>query len=137
MPEPFPSIKDGDALTPAHLNMIYRELDRWRKLSGSGLIGLDNIDGKEPPMIMDWRTSDVVPADSGSGFTAGSRSSPTSATVTLLSPSRRSWPDGDQWAHGHGIQHVHDGHSGKQDDLADVLWGDIMWSRSTVDCSYD
>jgi hypothetical protein len=87
MPEPFPSIKDGDALTPAHLNMIYRELDRWRKLSGSGLIGLDNIDGKEPPMIMDWRTSDVVPADSGSGFTAGSRSSPTSTTVTLLSPS--------------------------------------------------
>lgn len=86
MPEPFPSIKDGDALTPAHLNIIYRELDRWRKLSSSGLIAVDNADGKEPPMIMDWRTSDLVPADSGSGFAAGSRSSPTSATVTLLSP---------------------------------------------------
>jgi hypothetical protein len=86
MPEHFPHVRDGDALTPAHLNVIYRELDRWRKLTGSGSIAVTNADSREPPVIVDQDMAGFVPADSGSGFAAGSRAAPTTATVTLMTP---------------------------------------------------
>jgi len=49
MPRDFPELKDGDQLEPFHLNIIYRELRRWRK---SVFV---------PPIIIDGLTSSDTP----------------------------------------------------------------------------
>lgn len=41
----FPRLKDGDPIEPYHLNVIYRELERWNKASSSGAIRFLNREG--------------------------------------------------------------------------------------------
>lgn len=38
----FPRLKDGQQLEPRHLNIIYRELERWNKIQGAGGIVVEN-----------------------------------------------------------------------------------------------
>lgn len=48
MPRSFPRLRDGDALEPLHINLIYRELERWSRLQGSGAVRVEHGD---PPRI--------------------------------------------------------------------------------------
>jgi len=52
----FPELKDGDRLEPVHLNIIYRELNRWRSLQAVPPMriagaedGVSNIEISGPP----------------------------------------------------------------------------------------
>lgn len=85
MSSKFPRLKDGDALTPRHFNIIYAELDRWRQMSASGMIGVDNAGGNSPPRIVDHRTNGLIPAQlTASLASCTSIASPTNATMVLL-----------------------------------------------------
>jgi hypothetical protein len=86
MPNKFPRLKDGDELHPYHLNIIYRELERWRRTRAAGLLDLDGVDSDSPPTFTVYEPDIAIPANSGSGFAAGSPASPSSQTVTLLTP---------------------------------------------------
>lgn len=46
----FPRLKDGQQLEPRHLNIIYRELERWNKIQGAGGIVVENRESG--PVIM-------------------------------------------------------------------------------------
>jgi hypothetical protein len=83
MPTKFPKVQDGDELQPWMLNILYREAERWRKLKGSGLVNVAGVDSDSPPTIALQTLDPGIPANSGSGFAAGSPGSPSSATVTL------------------------------------------------------
>jgi hypothetical protein len=70
----FPTLKDGDALTPWHLNVIYRELDRWNKARVAGSLAFQN--GPDGPLWVgqgggDTRTIRFAKLPSG-GINAGS-----------------------------------------------------------------
>lgn len=52
MPRDFPEIRDGTPIEPWHLNIIYRELRRLRKMRGGGTITVQNADGTLPPLIV-------------------------------------------------------------------------------------
>lgn len=52
MPRDFPEIRDGDPIEPWHLNIVYRELRRLRKMRGGGTITVQNADGTLPPLIV-------------------------------------------------------------------------------------
>lgn len=81
----FREFKEGDAFEPWIINLIFKELARWRKLSASGSIGVTNADNPDaPPTINDWRTDPLLPAVLTGALSAGSLSSPTSAGGTLL-----------------------------------------------------
>lgn len=84
MPSKFPRLKDGDELTPRVFNLIFQELERWRQMSGSGGIGVDNADGNVPPQIVDQRAPGLIPAQLTASLATGTIASPTSATMTLL-----------------------------------------------------
>lgn len=48
----FAELKAGDRLEPYHLNQVYRELKRWRKLRGSARVILRGVaDGESIPEI--------------------------------------------------------------------------------------
>lgn len=51
MPEDFPTLRDGDILEPWHLNILYDEARRWRKLKGAPPINVSNNDGDGTPLI--------------------------------------------------------------------------------------
>lgn len=51
MPRSFPRIQDGEAIQPWHFNILYSEVERFRKMRGSGLIAIQNADGHLPPLI--------------------------------------------------------------------------------------
>ena len=53
MPREFEDIKDGTMLEPFHLNMIYRELRRWRKAKAVVLMVLDSAASADSPPV--WR----------------------------------------------------------------------------------
>ena len=86
MPKAFELMEDGDELTIDHINVIYQELLRWRRLTGSGSIGVDNADGEGPPAIIDYRMKSLRPAKLTASLSAGSLASPTTAAGTLLVP---------------------------------------------------
>ncbi|MFO0887548.1 MAG: hypothetical protein U0790_00215 [Isosphaeraceae bacterium] len=48
MPRKFPRLGDGDELEPWHLNVGYRELERWSRLQGTGGIHVSHGD---PPLV--------------------------------------------------------------------------------------
>jgi hypothetical protein len=87
MAKRFPRVKDGDVFEPYLLNLVYDELDRWRDLTGTGLIGVDGADGDTPPTIVDYRddSGTALAKSGGSGIPALSGSTPGSGTVTLYS----------------------------------------------------
>jgi hypothetical protein len=84
MAKRFPRFEDGDELQPWILNMIFEELDRWREMSATGGLGVDNADGSGPPVICDYRDDAVVPAQLTAPLATGTIASPSSATMTLL-----------------------------------------------------
>jgi hypothetical protein len=86
MPNRFPKLQDGDELQPWHLNVIYRELERWRQAKCQGAFDIVGADSDSPPTFIAYEPDRAIPADSGSGFAAGSVASPASQTVTLLTP---------------------------------------------------
>jgi hypothetical protein len=86
MPRDFTLMEDGDELTIDHINVIYQELTRWRKLVGSGAIHVDDADGEGPPTIVDLRMRSISPATLTASLAAGSLASPTTAAGTLLLP---------------------------------------------------
>ena len=58
MPRAFDDLKDGDILEPFHLNIIYRELRRWRKAKAIPPMVLDAADSADsPPIFRQGRTS--------------------------------------------------------------------------------
>jgi hypothetical protein len=49
----FVDLKDGDTLEPFHINQIYKELRRWRKLKGSQRVQIVGAnDGDSVPQIV-------------------------------------------------------------------------------------
>ena len=48
----FVDLKDGDRLEPYHINIIYKELRRWRKLRGASRVVIRGVaDGESIPEI--------------------------------------------------------------------------------------
>lgn len=86
MARDFPEIREGDEVKAWWFNAIYAELRRWRGLHGSGYLHVDHADSvHEPPAIVDYRPDRrLVPVLLPSGIGAGSYSSPSSTTGTLL-----------------------------------------------------
>jgi hypothetical protein len=88
MPRKGLRFKDGDRFEPWILNAILQEQDRWRGLTGSGMVHVDGADGESSPTIVDYRTSTgLIPAQLTSGIAAGSIAAPATAAGTLLVPS--------------------------------------------------
>lgn len=52
MASEFPKLKSGDELTPWHLNIVYRELDRWRRLKFAGAVAYSGIDSASSPPVV-------------------------------------------------------------------------------------
>jgi hypothetical protein len=49
----FVDLKDGDRLEPFHINIVYKELRRWRKLKGSQRVQIVGAsDGDSIPQIV-------------------------------------------------------------------------------------
>jgi hypothetical protein len=51
MPSDLPTLHDGDLLEPWHLNVIYAELKRWRKLRGVTPIAVNGADSDAAPTL--------------------------------------------------------------------------------------
>lgn len=76
--------KDGDALEPWHLNYIFRFIRRWMKFDVSIPLQLDN-DDNAPPHLSLTTLDELVPVlTPAGGIVAGSYTTPTSGTCTLL-----------------------------------------------------
>lgn len=85
MPNKFPMLKDGDVLTPKILNDIHAELNRWRGMTGTGLIDVDGADQTSSPTIVDNRKDGgLVPAILSNNLASGTTTTPTTSTMTLL-----------------------------------------------------
>jgi hypothetical protein len=52
MARDFPRLKVGDELKCSHINAIYDELNRLRRMKGAGLVDVDGMDGTSPPTIV-------------------------------------------------------------------------------------
>jgi hypothetical protein len=85
MPQDFADVADGDAIEPHHLNDVYAELRRWRRLEGDGLVVVNHADGATTPPHLSWGGGAILyPAFVGaSNIAARSGSTPGSGTVTL------------------------------------------------------
>lgn len=86
MAREFKHVKVGDELRCEHINAIYDELNRWRRMKGAGLVDVDGADGTSPPTIVGHAAGGLLPAQLTSGIAAGSIASPTTASGTLLVP---------------------------------------------------
>ena len=81
MPRAFDDLKDGTVLEPFHLNMIYRELRRWRKAKAVPPMVLNAADSADSPPIFQQGSitsgflciaNGNIPARSGSTAGVGS-----------------------------------------------------------------
>jgi hypothetical protein len=87
MPKKGLRFKAGDRFEPWILNAILQEQDRWRGLTGSGMVHVDGADGDESPTIVDYRTK---PANTllrvwlPTGIAAGTFGAPASAANAVL-----------------------------------------------------
>jgi hypothetical protein len=86
MPKKGLRFKDGDIFAPWILNLILQEQDRWRGLTGSGMVHVDGADGDESPTIVDYRTksSGLVRIWLSTGIAAGTFGAPASAANAVL-----------------------------------------------------
>ena len=84
MASEFPKLKSGDELTPWHLNIVYRELDRWRRMKFAGPVAYTGIDSASSPPTITVLGSGGGPqiALSSSSITARSGTTLGSGTVT-------------------------------------------------------
>lgn len=80
----FVDLKDGDTLEPFHINQIYKELRRWRKIKGSGRITIDGAtDGESVPVINAALSPQMYFGVANGDITARSGSTAGSGTVTI------------------------------------------------------
>lgn len=68
MSRDFEDIKDGTVLEPFHLNVIYRELRRLRRMQATPPLTIQGMDsGESSPVIVDWGQSDFTIRLTGNG----------------------------------------------------------------------
>src|SRR4051794_30970905 len=81
----FPKLKSGDELTPWHLNIIYRELDRWRRLKFAGPVAYSGIDSaSSPPVVTILGTgAQGRPGKASGDIAAASGDTPGTGTVAI------------------------------------------------------
>lgn len=85
MAQDFPELKSGDTLEPWHLNVIYRELKRWRKmkvippLASSGITSTDGI----PPVLRFIGQGNSALAITSSSITARAGTTAGTGTATI------------------------------------------------------
>jgi hypothetical protein len=81
MARQFPRVRDGTALTPRHMNIIYAELERWNRLDVAG----GSFTNGPTPFITVGTGSDGVQLcrSPGGGIDAISGTTPGSADCTL------------------------------------------------------
>lgn len=82
MPRDFDDIRDGTQLEPYHLNIIYRELRRLRKMTAAPPLALDSMTSTTSPPFL-WSTGS---SRSGLGKANGNitaRSGTTAGTGTV------------------------------------------------------
>lgn len=83
MPREFDDIRDGTALEPYHLNMIYRELRRLRKMTVAGSLSLDNMTSTtSPPFLWSIATGGITIVKTSSTITAMSGTTLGTGTAT-------------------------------------------------------
>lgn len=94
----FPRLKDGQQLEPRHLNIVYRELERWNKIQGAGGIVVENRESG--PVVMGGVggggviASEITRVRSTSAVTGRSGSTPGSGTGVLIAYDGVSYSDG-------------------------------------------
>lgn len=80
----FPDVQDGEELTPYHLNIIYRELRKLRKVKGASPITVEGFEqGGSVPVIRFADSAGIVPALVTSDITSGTRAAMGSGEVTF------------------------------------------------------
>lgn len=80
MARDFPRFKAGDPIAAWHLNLIFDELRRWRKLTAAAPLQLDGASGGDAPQLslagllpaVIVLTSTVVTPGSGAAYGTGS-----------------------------------------------------------------
>lgn len=80
----FELLKPGDELTCAHINRIYTELNRWRKLTGSGTVDVDYADATSPPVVVGYGDDGLIPVVFPTGIAAGTLGTPSSKADVLM-----------------------------------------------------
>jgi len=84
MARDFTDLKDGDTLAPYHLNIIYRELRRLRKMTVGPPLSLRGMDGNESPPQLDLlRNTRGSLAVANGAITARSGTTPGTGNVDL------------------------------------------------------
>lgn len=93
MAREFKRLRPGDELTCKHINEIYDELDRWRKMQGSGSVAVNYVDDvTSPPVIIGHDADATEPALFPTGIGAGTYAAPASKSdVILLEPAGAGW----------------------------------------------
>lgn len=81
----FPTLRPGDAPYAWHFNVIYRELERLRKMTGNHPVSIEQMDSSVlPPVVSLAKTGQLVPFWLEEGLGAGTPASPSSADCTLF-----------------------------------------------------
>lgn len=84
MAREFDDIKDGTVLEPFHLNIIYRELRRLRKMTAAPPLALDSMTSTTtPPFLWGRSAAGSFLAMTSSAITARSGTTAGTGTVTL------------------------------------------------------
>jgi hypothetical protein len=84
MARDFPRLKVGDELRVHHLQIIYDELNRLRRMRGAGLVDVDGMDGISPPTIVGHAALNLVRVWLPTGIAAGTFGSPAIKTDAIL-----------------------------------------------------
>jgi hypothetical protein len=84
MARDFPRLKVGDELKCSHINAIYDELNRLRRMKGAGLVDVDGMDGTSPPTIVGHSALNLVRVWLPTGIAAGTFGSPATKTDAIL-----------------------------------------------------
>lgn len=92
MARDFPMIEVGEEIRCEHFNVIYRELNRWRRMTGSGLVDVDSADGSAPPTISGHATVGRYRIWMPTGIAAGTFGTPAVKDDVILAVA-----SGDGW----------------------------------------
>lgn len=84
MPREFDDLKDGTELEPFHLNIIYRELRRLRKMKASPPLVLDGMESSiSTPLLWSASTDSGTPGKASGDISAASGDTPGTGTVAI------------------------------------------------------
>lgn len=82
MAREFDDIKDGTALEPWHLNIIYRELRRLRKMTAAPPLALDGMTStSSPPLLWSRSGESGSPGKASGDITAATGDTPGTGTA--------------------------------------------------------